>query len=494
MAAAVSFSAVALTGAVNRTLLLLRPTSADAWCALKIKSAWIDAVWVLVASAAAVFAVFLGLAARRVRLLRAGASRDGDGAAASDGAAACDGDGAAASDDAAACDGDGAAANEDATARDGDGAAANEDAAARDGDGAAASDDGAAASDDGGAATTRALLRAPRLDRGARGVAARRETVVELERECAAWAGADAVQAALSALDLDSSPAAQVATMAVVAAPGALAIAGLAGRPAVDPAVVDVVTKLSAVAAGLCLKEALWWWVGSVDNVLDSFVVSAVLLFVATRATDVVECFVRRCDCDGGGASRGSMLLAFHESIWSQAIGWSIAGGVASMASLALPGEDQGRTRERNSQLQSLISRPFSTREDNVGGFDFALVNAPAVTFVAGIVLRWLLYRVDAAREKQARKAAEADEAGAPPRAAAKLERRCRRAAQHLHLTTLALGLVVGWSYEEACSMLAAYRDGAAPSPAPAEGDVEDAAAPAENPLQDDDARRDTAS
>ncbi|KAK7249978.1 hypothetical protein SO694_000056112 [Aureococcus anophagefferens] len=213
--------------------------------------------------------------------------------------------------------------------------------------------------------------------------------------------------------------------MAVVAAPGALAIAGLAGRPAVDPAVVDVVTKLSAVAAGLCLKEALWWWVGSVDNVLDSFVVSAVLLFVATRATDVVECFVRRCDCDGGGASRGSMLLAFHESIWSQAIGWSIAGGVASMASLALPGED------------------------NVGGFDFALVNAPAVTFVAGIVLRWLLYRVDAAREKQARKAAEADEAGAPPRAAAKLERRCRRAAQHLHLTTLALGLVVGWSYEE---------------------------------------------
>jgi len=143
-----------------------------------------------------------------------------------------------------------------------------------------------------------------------------RETVVELERECAAWAGADAVQAALSALDLDSSPAAQVATMAVVAAPGALAIAGLAGRPAADPAVVDVVTKLSAVAAGLCLKEALWWWVGSVDNVLDSFVVSAVLLFVATRATDVVECFVRRCDCDGGGASRGSMLLAFHESIW----------------------------------------------------------------------------------------------------------------------------------------------------------------------------------
>ena len=95
------------------------------------------------------------------------------------------------------------------------------------------------------------------------------------------------------------------------------------------------------------------------------------------------------------------------------------------MASLALPGED------------------------NVGGFDFALVNAPAVTFVAGIVLRWLLYRVDAARAKQARKAAEADEAGAPSRAAAKLERRCRRAAQHLHLTTLALGLVVGWSYEE---------------------------------------------
>ena len=92
------------------------------------------------------------------------------------------------------------------------------------------------------------------------------------------------------------------------------------------------------------------------------------------------------------------------------------------------------------------MSRPG---EDNVGGFDFALVNAPAVTFVAGIVLRWLLYRVDAAREKQARKAAEADEAGAPPRAAAKLERRCRRAAQHLHLTTLALGLVVGWSYEE---------------------------------------------
>lgn len=40
--------------------------------------------------------------------------------------------------------------------------------------------------------------------------------------------------------------------------------------------------------------------------------------------------------------------------------------------------------------------------------------------------------------------------------------------------------------------MLAAYRDGLAPSPAPAEGDVEDAAAPAENPLQDDDARRDT--
>ena len=92
------------------------------------------------------------------------------------------------------------------------------------------------------------------------------------------------------------------------------------------------------------------------------------------------------------------------------------------------------------------MSRPG---EDNVGGFDFALVNAPAVTFVAGIVLRWLLYRVDAAREKQARQAAEADEAGAPPRAAAKLERRCRRAAQHLHLTTLALGLVVGWSYEE---------------------------------------------
>ena len=87
--------------------------------------------------------------------------------------------------------------------------------------------------------------------------------------------------------------------------------------------------------------------------------------------------------------------------------------------------------------------------EDNVGGFDFALVNAPAVTFVAGIVLRWLLYRVDAAREKQARQAAEADEAGAPSRAAAKLERRRRRAAQHLHLTTLALGLVVGWSYEE---------------------------------------------
>ena len=95
------------------------------------------------------------------------------------------------------------------------------------------------------------------------------------------------------------------------------------------------------------------------------------------------------------------------------------------------------------------MSRPG---EDNVGGFDFALVNAPAVTFVAGIVLRWLLYRVDAAREKQARKAAEADEAGAPPRAAAKLERRCRRAAQHLHLTTLALGLVVGWSYEEAAT------------------------------------------
>ncbi|KAH8098000.1 GTPase [Aureococcus anophagefferens] len=371
MAAAVSFSAVALTGAVNRTLLLLRPTSADAWCALKIKSAWIDAVWVLVASATAVFAVFLGLAARRVRLLRAAGrvDEDGDGAAASDDAAACVGDGAAASDDAAACDGDGAAASD------------------------AGSDDGAAASDDGGAATTRARCSELPLDRGARGVAARPETVV--------------------------------ATMAVVAAPGALAIAGLAGRPAVDPAVVDVVTKLSAVAAGLCLKEALWWWVGSVDNVLDSFVVSAVLLFVATRATDVVECFVRRCDCDGGGASRGSMLLAFHESIWSQAIGWSIAGGVASMASLALPGED------------------------NVGGFDFALVNAPAVTFVAGIVLRWLLYRVDAAREKQARKAAEADEAGAPPRAAAKLERRCRRAAQHLHLTTLALGLVVGWSYEE---------------------------------------------
>ena len=43
-----------------------------------------------------------------------------------------------------------------------------------------------------------------------------------------------------------------------------------------------------------------------------------------------------------------------------------------------------------------------------------------------------------------------------------------------------------------ACSMLAAYRDGLAPSPAPAEDDVEDAAAPAENPLQDDDARRDT--
>ena len=41
--------------------------------------------------------------------------------------------------------------------------------------------------------------------------------------------------------------------------------------------------------------------------------------------------------------------------------------------------------------------------------------------------------------------------------------------------------------------MLAAYRDGLAPSPAPAEDDVEDAAAPpAENPLQDDDARRDT--
>lgn len=104
------------------------------------------------------------------------------------------------------------------------------------------------------------------------------------------------------------------------------------------------------------------------------------------------------------------------------------------MASLALPGED------------------------NVGGFDFALVNAPAVTFVAGIVLRWLLYRVDAAREKQARKAAEADEAGAPSRAAAKLERRCRRAAQHLHLTTLALGLVVGWSYEEVATR-ASYDD-----------------------------------
>ena len=40
--------------------------------------------------------------------------------------------------------------------------------------------------------------------------------------------------------------------------------------------------------------------------------------------------------------------------------------------------------------------------------------------------------------------------------------------------------------------MLAAYRDGLAPGPAPAEDDVEDAAAPAENPLQDDDARRDT--
>lgn len=308
MAAAVSFSAVALTGAVNRTLLLLRPTSADAWCALKIKSAWIDAVWVLVASATAVFAVFLGLAARRVRLLRAakGVDEDGDGAAASDDAAPRDG--AAASDDAAARE-DGAAASDDAVA--------NEDAAARDGDGAAGSDDGAAASDDGGAATTRARCSDLPTWIAAHAASPRaRETVVELERECAAWAGADAVQAALSALDLDSSPAAQVATMAVVAAPGALAIAGLAGRPAVDPAVVDVVTKLSAVAAGLCLKEALWWWVGSVDNVLDSFVVSAVLLFVATRATDVVECFVRRCDCDGGGASRGSMLLAFHESIW----------------------------------------------------------------------------------------------------------------------------------------------------------------------------------
>jgi len=106
---------------------------------------------------------------------------------------------------------------------------------------------------------------------------------------------------------------------------------------------------------------------------------------------------------------------------------------------------------------------------EGLGEFDRALVRAPLVTAAAGLVLRYLLCRADAAAarcaalaEEDAATDATADAFSAEPesprapspppppsRAARAAASSALRARQHLGLCTLSLGLVVGWSFEE---------------------------------------------